>query len=59
MGLLDKWFMFAVKQHQRRREHKINLTWFVNLFHMSYADYCMEAWIAWTLENKKNENRSS
>ena len=44
-------FLLAVKQHQRRKERKFNIAWFINLFH-SDIDYCMEAWIAWKLENK-------
>ena len=49
--------MFAVKQHQRRKERKFNIAWLVNLIMFKgYHDYCLEVWVAWTLENKKNEN---
>ena len=51
--LLDWLFMFAVNQHQRRRDHKINCATLLNLFYRGYEDYCMEAWIAFQLENKK------
>ena len=40
-------FIFAANQHQRRRDKKFNLCWFVNLFNRKgYVDYCMEAWVA-------------
>ena len=53
MDLSSRLFMFAVNQHQRRKDKKLHLAWLINIFYSGYHDYCMEAWIAWTLENKK------
>ena len=44
--------MLAVKQYQRRRYGKINITRFINWWYRDNHDYCMEAWIEWTLNNK-------
>ena len=46
-------FMFAVNQHQRRKDRKTNCAALLNLFCRGYEDYCMEAWIAFQIENRK------
>lgn len=48
----EKLFILAVGQHYRRKNKKFNICWLINIFYPSYHDYCMEAWIAWVLENK-------
>lgn len=46
-------FKLAIKQHQRRRDKKFNITYLINLLNRDYMDYCMEAWIAYKVEMKK------
>lgn len=52
MSISDRLFMLAVDQHERRKHGKINIARFINLFYNDYEDYCMEAWVEWTLANK-------
>ena len=53
MSIKGNIFKLAVNQHQRRRDKKLNITWFINLFYKkSCYDYCMDSWVTWMLDTK-------
>lgn len=41
--------MFCYWQHQRRRNGKINIAAFINLFYKDSPDYCLEVWVERTI----------
>jgi hypothetical protein len=48
-------YMFAIQQHQRRRDKKIHITPLINFFFRDSIDYCMEAWITYTVELRRRK----
>jgi len=47
-----KLYIYAGKQHQRRRDKKLNLAWLINIFFRHSVDYCLEVWVERTLNSR-------